>query len=99
MGSPCTTAQRSRQIGSDGSCKQAFDLSGKSSFNEIQYRLFLKDLDEYRTSQEYVADFPAGRYNLGNYYSKLNDLPKAEENYREAIAIDNLFYPAKSTWH
>jgi len=68
----------------------------KDDFNEIQYRLFREALDEYKTSQEYVADFPTGRYNLGNYYSKLNDLAKAEENYREAIAIDNLFYPAKT---
>jgi len=68
----------------------------KDSFNEIQYRLFRKALDEYKISQEYVADFPAGRYNLGNYYSKLNDHVMAEENYREAIAIDNLFYPAKA---
>jgi predicted CXXCH cytochrome family protein len=67
----------------------------KNAFNEIQYRLFRKALDEYKTSQEYVADFPAGRYNLGNYYSRENDMPKAEENYREAISIDNLFYPAK----
>ena len=69
----------------------------REAFNEIQYRLFLKARDEYRISQEYVADFPAGRSNLGNYYSQLKDLSKAEENYKEAIAIDNLFYPAKSS--
>ncbi len=68
----------------------------RSAFNEIQYTAFQKALNEYRKAQEYVADFPTGRYNLGNYYSKLNDLAKAEENYREAIAIDNLFFPAKS---
>jgi predicted CXXCH cytochrome family protein len=67
----------------------------KASFNEIQYKAFQKALDEYRKSQEYVADFPTGRYNLGNYYSKLKDNAKAEENYREAIAIDNLFIPGK----
>lgn len=67
----------------------------KSKFNEIQYKAFTKALDEYRKSLEYVADFPTGRYNLGNYYSKLNDWVKAEENYREAITIDNLFSPAK----
>ena len=67
----------------------------KETFNEIQYTLFIKALDEYRRSQEYVADFPGGRYNLGNYYSRLKDLAKAEENYKEAISIDNLFYPAK----
>ena len=68
----------------------------KSTFNEIQYKAFLKDLDEYRQSQEYVADFPSARYNLGNYYMKLNDINKAEENYREALTIDNLFFPAKN---
>jgi len=67
----------------------------KEVFNEVQFRLFRKALDEYQSSQEYVADFPTGRYNLGNYYSKINDLTKAEENYREAISIDDLFYPAK----
>ncbi|MCX6284161.1 MAG: multiheme c-type cytochrome [Bacteroidetes bacterium] len=68
----------------------------KEAFNEIQYRFFLKALEEYRKSQEYVSDFPTGRYNLANYYAKLKDLPKAEENYREAVRIDDLFYPAKA---
>lgn len=67
----------------------------RSTFNEIQYKAFEKALTEYRKSLEYVADFPTGRYNLGNYYAKLNDWAKAEENYRESIAIDNLFSPAK----
>jgi tetratricopeptide (TPR) repeat protein len=68
----------------------------KNAFSEIQYGLFQKALDEYKKSQEYVADFPMGRHNLGNYYSKMNEIDKAEENYREAISIDNLFYPSKS---
>jgi tetratricopeptide (TPR) repeat protein len=67
----------------------------KNKFNGIQYKAFSRALDEYRKSLEYVADFPTGRYNLGNYYSKLGDWAKAEENYREAIIIDNLFAPAK----
>jgi tetratricopeptide (TPR) repeat protein len=67
----------------------------KTAFNEIQYKAFQKALGEYLKSQEYVADFPTGRYNLGNFYSKLKDKVKAEENYREAIVIDNLFIPAK----
>ena len=68
----------------------------RQSFNEIQYRSFVAALDEYKKSLEYVADFPTGRYNLGNYYSKLNDFSGAEENFKEAIVIDNLFYPAKT---
>jgi tetratricopeptide (TPR) repeat protein len=67
----------------------------KTAFNEIQHDLFVRALDEYKKSQEYVADFPMGRHNLGNYYSKLHDQGKAVENYREALAIDNLFYPAE----
>jgi predicted CXXCH cytochrome family protein len=67
----------------------------QTAFNEIQYPFFVKSLEEYRLSQEYVADFPSGRHNLGNFYSKTNNLPKAEENYLEAIALDKLFYPAK----
>lgn len=67
----------------------------KKAFNEIQYPLFVRALDEYRESQEYVADFPTGRFNLGNFYAKTNNPRKAEENYREALAIDHLFYPAK----
>jgi predicted CXXCH cytochrome family protein len=68
----------------------------KSKFNEVQYTSLQKALDEYHRSLEYVGDFPTGRYNLGNFYSKLNDMGKAEENYKEAIAIDNLFFPAKT---
>jgi Tfp pilus assembly protein PilF len=68
----------------------------KKAFNEIQYALFVIALEEYKKSQEYVADFPMGRHNLGNFYSKINDIPKAEENYREALVIDKLFYPAQS---
>lgn len=68
----------------------------KNAFNEIQYPLFTKALDEYKKSQEYVADFPMGRHNLGNYYAKLGDLGRAEENFREAILIDDLFYPSKN---
>jgi predicted CXXCH cytochrome family protein len=67
----------------------------KDAFNEIQYGLFRKALDEYRSSQEYVADFPTGRYNLGNFYTNTGEPAKAEANYKEAISIDNLFYPAK----
>jgi Tfp pilus assembly protein PilF len=67
----------------------------KKAFNDIQHALFVKALEEYKMSQEYVADFPMGRHNLGNYYSKLHNQAKAEENYREALNIDKLFYPAE----
>jgi tetratricopeptide (TPR) repeat protein len=43
----------------------------------------------------YSADFAFARYNLGNLYATLNRPDEAVENYRAAIKIDNLFYPAK----
>lgn len=51
---------------------------------------------EYQGSMEYVADFASGRHNLGNMYSNLGQLDKAEQNYMAAIAIDDEFYPAKA---
>ena len=67
----------------------------EKAFDEYQLPAYREALDEYKKSLDHVADFSTGRYNLGNYYSKKHDLTKAEENYREAITIDNLFYPAK----
>lgn len=71
-------------------------LYPKKVYTNTQYSSFLKATEEYRLSQEFVADFPAGRYNLGNYYARLNNVSQAEEHYKEAIAIDNLFHPAKT---
>jgi tetratricopeptide (TPR) repeat protein len=60
-----------------------------------QREVFDKALNEYRESMEYVGDFPQGRHSLGNMYSNLGEGALAEENYKAAIRIDNLFYPAK----
>ena len=43
----------------------------------------------------YSADFAASRHNLGNFYSNTGDLTAAIEQYKAAIKIDDLFYPAK----
>ncbi len=67
----------------------------ETAFNEFQLPAFRKALDEYKKSLEYVADFPTGRYNLGNYYSRLNDPARATEHYAEALALDKQFYPAR----
>jgi tetratricopeptide (TPR) repeat protein len=53
-------------------------------------------MEEYLNSILYTSDFPSGRYNLANYYSRKGDLIKAEKYYSEAISMDNLLYPAKS---
>jgi len=60
-----------------------------------QKMVFQTSLDEYQKSMEYSADFAFGRYNLGNLYVNLRQPEKAVANYRAAIKIDNLFYPAK----
>jgi Tfp pilus assembly protein PilF len=60
-----------------------------------QRKVFQAVLDEYQDSMAYSADFAFGRYNLGNLYAALKQSDKAIENYRAAIKIDNLFYPAK----
>jgi tetratricopeptide (TPR) repeat protein len=60
-----------------------------------QKTVFQAALDDYQNSMEYSADFAFGRYNLGNLYAALKQPEKAEKNYRAAIKIDDLFYPAK----
>jgi len=60
-----------------------------------QKKVFQTSLDEYQKSMQYSADFAFGRYNLGNLYVALSEPQKAVENFRAAIKIDNLFYPAK----
>jgi tetratricopeptide (TPR) repeat protein len=53
-------------------------------------------LGEYLKTLEYTADFPSGKYNLGNYYSNKGDFQKAEKFYLDAVRGDKHFYPAKS---
>jgi tetratricopeptide (TPR) repeat protein len=57
--------------------------------------VFQVALDEFETSMTYSADFAFGRYNLGNLYAALNRADEAIPNYKAAIKIDDLFYPAK----
>jgi len=60
-----------------------------------QQKIFQTTLIEFETSMGYSADFAFGRYNLGNLYTALNRPEEAIQNYRAAIKIDDLFYPAK----
>jgi Tfp pilus assembly protein PilF len=66
-----------------------------TQLNEDQQVVFAVALAEYQKSMEYSADFAFGRYNLGNLHTALNDPDNAVRNYRAAIKIDHLFYPAK----
>jgi len=69
---------------------------GKENFNEAQMKILTTVLDEYFQTLNYSADFPAGRFNLGNYFSSKGDVISSEKHYRKAIELDSLFYPAKS---
>jgi tetratricopeptide (TPR) repeat protein len=75
----------------------ASKLAGQPSkhLDVNQQGIFQAGLDEFVASMEYSGDFAFGRYNLGNLYSSLNRVEDAIGNYRAAIKIDDLFYPAK----
>ena len=72
-----------------------FELN-KDFFTDSLYSKITEVMDEYISSVMYTSDFPSGRYNLANYYSRKGDYEKAEKYYEDAIRMDNQFYPAKS---
>ncbi len=53
-------------------------------------------LAEYRRAMAHTLDFAFAGHNLGNLAARLGDAATAEKYYRTAIAIDDLFYPAKA---
>jgi Tfp pilus assembly protein PilF len=53
-------------------------------------------LNEFEQNNLYMADFSGGQLNLGNLYLHKNELAKAEQAYKQAIAIDKLFYQART---
>ena len=55
-----------------------------------------KALAEYRRAMAHALDFAFAGHNLGNLAARLGDAATAEKYYRTAIAIDDLFYPAKA---
>ena len=50
---------------------------------------------EYEETMRYSLDFPFAGHNLANLYVARGDQAQAEEYYRRAIEIDDLFIPAK----
>ena len=67
----------------------------KEFFTEIQYKNLESVLPEYLNALNYTADFPTGKFNLGNYYYNIGNYQKAEKLYNDAIKLDSLQYPAK----
>jgi Tfp pilus assembly protein PilF len=56
--------------------------------------IYKNALNEFQMQNEYMADFPSGRMNLGITYSNLGDNIMAIKNYERAIEIDSAFIPA-----
>jgi len=60
-----------------------------------QREAFDRALGEFRESVAYSLDFASSGLNLGNLESALGNRPAAEAAYRQALNVDDLFYPAK----
>ncbi|MBW1785256.1 MAG: tetratricopeptide repeat protein [Deltaproteobacteria bacterium] len=60
-----------------------------------QQHVYTAALREFETTMAYSADFAFGRFNLANLNVSLGREEEAVKNYLAAIAIDDLFYPAK----
>jgi Tfp pilus assembly protein PilF len=67
----------------------------KQQLSNQQQQKLKTALAEFESAMAYSADFAFGRFNLGNLYAALSRPEQAEENFRAAIDIDDLFYPAK----
>jgi len=63
---------------------------------DYQQLRLANQLDEYFETMEYSLDFAFAGHNLGNLSARLGELEDAEHYYRAALAIDDLFYPAKA---
>ncbi|MDY7108738.1 MAG: tetratricopeptide repeat protein [Planctomycetota bacterium] len=65
-------------------------------FKPYQQAKLEEALIEYRQVMSYSLDFAFAAHNLGNLHARLGEPEKAAEYYEAAIAIDDLFYPAKA---
>jgi len=67
----------------------------EAMFKSYQLDAYREVLDEYVETMEYSLDFAFAGMNLGNLHTRLGQPQQAEAYYRRAIAIDDLFAPAK----
>jgi tetratricopeptide (TPR) repeat protein len=68
---------------------------GREYFKPFQRSALDKELAEYVKATERSLDFAASGMNLANLYASQGDAKSAERYYRMALAVDDLFFPAK----
>jgi len=68
---------------------------GPDYLTAAQRVLLNESLDEYVSAMRDGLDFAAAGMILGNLYSARGDLRAAERYYRDALEVDELFFPAK----
>jgi len=72
-------------------------LAGTDStlLKPYQREALARGIAEYTAAMEYSLDFASSGLNLGNLAQRMGDPAAAERWYRQALAIDDLFLPAK----
>jgi tetratricopeptide (TPR) repeat protein len=77
----------------------ASNLAGAKAIEELntlERKMLQKQLALYKESMAYSSDFAFGRFNLGNLAMKTAAPEEARRQFERAIAVDPLFYPAKT---
>ena len=69
----------------------SYGYQGKDSISMQQIDIVSK---EYVSYLKHTSDFAVSRHNLGVYYARNGDRKAGVTNLKEAIAIDNQYYPA-----
>jgi len=64
-------------------------------FEPYQLEAYREALEEYVRTMEYSLDFAFVGLNLGNLETKLGRAAAAESYFERAIAVDDLYFPAK----
>ncbi|MBU6302128.1 MAG: tetratricopeptide repeat protein [Verrucomicrobia bacterium] len=67
----------------------------RAGLGEVELRALESAEAEYLEMQEAVADVPESHLALAEFFLAKGDRGKAESNYREAMALDPLFVPAR----
>jgi tetratricopeptide (TPR) repeat protein len=67
----------------------------REQLQPYQREAFDAAVAEYRQSMAYTLDFASSAFNLGNLEAALGNAGAAERYYLDALAIDDLFSPAK----